>query len=405
MNQASYSLYIHIPYCISKCAYCDFFSIPKKNDCACTIIPSEYVNALCNEIAFRLSLLKMRELKTVYIGGGTPSLLAPEQFKKIFAVIKQKAALNSDAEITVEVNPDDVNEELINCLSACGVNRISCGIQSMNDAALIKACRRADYATNEKALHLLKEKWTGQVSIDLISGLPEDNEESLLYSLKKVCSIDPDHVSLYSLTIEDKTPFGKELNEGKLYYDYDEADRLWLIGRDFLEKNGYVWYEVSNFCKPGKECCHNLVYWTHKDYVGCGSGATGSLYEKNGRIFRWTDSRDIGRYISFWNDLSGKKITQDMLPQKSENIDVETSVFEFFMMGLRKIDGISLFDFEKTFSFPLPAAFIKLFSEWEKKGLCMRWPVNSSVCSKSDERYAMSREGILFLNRFLEKLC
>ena len=405
MNQTSYSLYIHIPYCISKCAYCDFFSIPKKNDYDLNVVPDEYVNALCNEISFRISFLGIRELKTIYIGGGTPSLLAPEQFKKIFDVIKQKTLVDSDAEITVEVNPDDVSIELINCFSSCGVNRISCGIQSMNDEALIRACRRADYATNEKAMHLLKENWKGQISIDLISGLPGDNEESLLYSLEKITSINPDHISLYSLTIEDKTPFGKELNAGKFIYDYDEADRLWLRGRDFLEKNGYVWYEVSNFCKPGKECRHNLVYWTHKDYVGCGSGATGSLYEKDGSIFRWTNTVDIGCYISFWNNFKDREYTRDVLPQKAENIDVETSVFEFFMMGLRKIDGVSVSDFEKTFSVPMPANFINLFSEWEMKGLCLRRYVNSLSGSQADERYAMSREGILFLNPFLEKLC
>ena len=206
------SLYIHIPFCISKCAYCDFFSKPqgKKNNANdSSVIPDNYVSSLCNEILFRLNQNQVIELNTIYIGGGTPSLLSKNQFEKIFDTIKSAVKLAPICEITVEMNPDDVTKDLLEVLYSCGVNRISCGIQSMNDSALKKACRRANASINKYALKLLSENWKGDISVDLISGLPGDDEKTLLASLNEVCELNPSHISLYSLTIEDETLFGK----------------------------------------------------------------------------------------------------------------------------------------------------------------------------------------------------
>lgn len=379
------SLYIHIPYCISKCAYCDFFSLPQGRT-----VPEEYVEALCKEISYRVSDLKISELKTVYIGGGTPSLLSSSQFKKIFTTIKTSTKLSTAAEITVEVNPDDVSIQLLENLTQCGVNRISCGLQSMNDVALKRACRRADSATNRKALALINEYWKGQTSFDLISGLPGEVEKCLLAGLEEVVSYNPSHISLYSLTIEEKTPFGKALEAGQLDYDFDFADKLWLSGRNFLESQGYKWYEVSNFCRQGKECVHNLVYWTHGGYLGCGAAACGTLYYEDGSGVRWTNTNDLAKYIKFWGEQA-----DGLLPQISEQIDKETSEFEFFMMGMRKLTGISQSDYQKVFGESLPEKFLQVFSDWEKKGLCIK-----REASDGSGIYAMSREGMLFLNRF-----
>ena len=386
------SIYIHIPFCISKCAYCDFFS---KADYGKNI-PDSYIDALCNEISFRFSQYDIKNTETVYVGGGTPSLLSGKQIQKIFDKIKKSSVLKPDAEISFEVNPDDINKELLENLGAAGVNRISCGIQTMNDKALKAACRRADEKTNQKALELLSSHWKKELSIDLISGLPYDNEETIKNNLDQVCSVNPDHISFYSLTIEEETPFGKKLNSGELSYDFDFADKLWLYGRDYLEEKGYGWYEVSNFSKPGKECRHNLRYWNHQDYLGCGSGASGTIYFENGEGIRWTNTRNIKEYTDFWTDASN---TKKGLPQNSEKIDFETSEFEFFMMGLRKLKGIKEKDFIRIFDKDLPEKFLQLFEKWEGKGLCVR---RGSESAGFD--YAMSREGILFLNRFLEEL-
>ena len=382
------SLYIHIPYCISKCAYCDFFSLPYGPK-----IPENYIKALCSEIKYRIKKLKIKELKTIYIGGGTPSLLSINQFNEIFSLIKRSCSIHSQAEITVEVNPDDVTEELLQGLWSCGVNRISCGIQSMNDAALKKACRRADLAINRRALSLIKEKWQGDVSYDLISGLPADDEKSLLAGLEEIISYKPSHISLYSLTIEEKTPFGRQLEAGLLNYDFDFADKLWLSGRDFLESQDYKWYEVSNFCREGKECTHNLVYWTHGGYAGCGSAACGTVYNEDGSGQRWTNTTNVEDYIKFWGELADEGSVS--LPQDLEIVDKETSEFEFFMMGLRKLQGIKAADYESFFCERLPEKFLRLFEDWEKKGLCVK-----RAGQDGDEIYAMSREGMLYLNRF-----
>ena len=394
-------LYIHIPYCISKCSYCDFFSRPCGSS---QYVPDSYIEALCREISFRLSFYKIKKLETIYIGGGTPSLISAGQFTKLFSEIRKNTEVDENTEITVELNPDDVSISLLESLSACGVNRISCGIQSMNDRALKYAGRRADAVTNAKALSLFSRFWKGDLSIDLISGLPEDDENSLISSLKEVCDVNPCHISLYSLTIEEETPFGKQLAEGKLNYDFEEADRLWLIGRDFLEKKGYQWYEVSNFCKSGRECKHNLGYWNHKDYTGCGSGACGTIYSKNGAGFRWTGTYDLEKYIDFWNSQAVEKnleINKADLPQINEEIDISKSEFEFFMMGLRKLNGISSLEYKEIFGKALPDHFIKLFNDWEKKGLC---EIKSADKTEREKRYCLSRQGILFLNRFLEEL-
>ena len=395
------SLYLHIPYCISKCAYCDFFSRPASNKLTAdqkAIIPDSYITALCNDIAYRINFFKVRKLNSIYIGGGTPSLLSASQFNNLFNKIKSLVHFLENIEITVEVNPDDVSKELLETLWENGVNRISCGIQSMNSDVLKRACRRADGNVNQKAMQLFAEYWKGELSVDLISGLPLDDKDSLINSLNFVCSYNPEHISLYSLTIEENTPFGKQLESGGLVYDFDAADKLWLCGRDFLEEKGWGWYEVSNFCRPGKECIHNLSYWTHKSYLGCGSGATGSFYNKDGSGVRWTGTNDIEKYIDYWTD---KK--EEELPQLFEEIDIETSEFEFFMMGLRKLSGITAMEFNRVFDKPLPEKFLKTFGDWEKKGLCVR----HKVCAPGggeDERYCMSREGILFLNRFLEEI-
>ena len=393
-----YSLYIHIPFCISKCAYCDFFSKPVNG------IPDSYIDALCREIEYRISYYKAQTLETIYIGGGTPSLLSTEQFRKILSKIKACVKIPDDAEITVEVNPDDVSNKLLQSFADSGVTRVSCGIQSMNDQVLKRACRRADASMNLRALECFGKHWKGELSVDLISGLPGESEESLLAGLKTICAESPAHISLYSLTIEENTPFGKQLADNKLNYDFDEADRLWLSGRDYLEGRGYSWYEVSNFCRPGKECVHNLRYWNHKNYLGCGSGACGTVYSAGGEGFRWTNTTDIASYISWWlssrsqADVSKPQLSSDFPepPQTSELIDLPTSQFEFFMMGLRKIQGVKEQDFKMIFNSPFPEEFLALFEKWQKAGLCLRGV---------DGAYAMSRKGMLFLNKFLEELC
>lgn len=391
------SIYIHIPFCISKCHYCDFFSVPcKKADEF--YIPQEYINALINELEFKAKRYNLSSIKTIYIGGGTPSLLKPLQFKLLVRKINELFVFNNDYEFTIEVNPDDVTQEFLDNLLQTPVNRISCGIQSLNDKVLKSVNRRAGRNENLAAIKLLKEKWNRRLSLDLIAALPDDDEKSFMESLKIVCSSNADHISLYSLTIEEETELGKKITSGCLDYDYDWADSVWIKGKEYLEKNGFYQYEISNFAKKGNECLHNLTYWKHESYLGIGAGAAGTVYYNDGSGIRENNLNKIDEYIKKWtSDLeSGKNNYCDYV--QIEQIDLETSKFEYFMMGLRKRSGVSKNDYIKRFSSGFPESVHKLFEKWKEKNLAQ-----IDECG-SDLIYSLNAEGLLFLNSFLSEL-
>ena len=193
---------------------------------------------------------------------------------------------------------------------------------------------------------------------------------------------------------------GYQFNSGKIEYDFDFADYLWLKAKDFLEKNGYDQYEVSNFSKKGFESKHNLSYWNHKSYLGVGSGATGTVYNDDGSGIRWTNTQNVESYINFWQEKSnGFSIEKNDDIQELEQIDVETSKIEFFLMGLRKLSGITTKEYENIFHKPIDDKIIRVFKKWEQKNLCkIQNEHNDSV------RYSLGKNGILFLNAFLEEI-
>lgn len=385
----SVSLYIHIPFCVSKCAYCDFFS---KTDLSSIDL---YVDALVNEIKFRLKNSDQK-IKTIYIGGGTPSLLNIQQLLKIQNAIESVCNSESDLEFTIEVNPDDIDEDYLDKLKKSKINRISCGIQSMSNKVLEFSNRRSRKQQNLTALSLLQNTWNKNFSIDLICGLPKETEKSFIQGLRKILSFNPNHISMYSLTVEDETPLGNLINKGKIEYDYDFSDALWLKSKEILENAGYFQYEVSNFAKPGFESKHNLTYWNHQTYVGVGSGATGTIYFDGGEGFRYTNTTDIFKYIKFWNNQ--KTIYNFKEIQEEEFIDLETSKIEYFMMGLRKISGINSCEYFDIFGTNISPVTIETFEKWQKKGLCK--------ISKSNENvnYTLGKTGIIYLNKFLTEI-
>ena len=397
MSDKELSLYIHIPFCVSKCDYCDFFSI--STGCKKAAVPVDYIKALCNEIKYRFYEYPECRIKTVYIGGGTPSLLSVEQLTQISDVIKN-IGLTSDYEFTFEVNPDDVNIELLAALEKCGVNRISCGIQSFNDNALKGVKRRADSITVLYALDLLENHWPQKLSIDLICGLPGETEESMLKGLELIVQKNISHISFYSLCIEDETPLGKAILSEQTPYDYDFSDKLWLKGRDFLLSKGYIQYEVSNFCKSGNECRHNMTYWTHKDYIGCGSGGTGTLYNKpmfsqkinkKGEGVRYTNIKNTDLYTSFWFDKDCKNRENfSNIPQSVEKIIHKTSKFEYFMMALRTRRGVSSVEYHELFDEQIPPELIK--------------KLENNCRINEYGNYYLDKEKLIFLNVFLEEI-
>lgn len=393
------SLYVHIPFCKRKCDYCDFFSVP------CGIISDSYISALINEVEYYPSHYKIDNWKTIYIGGGTPSLLAPYQFSNLIAGIRKAAKTSNLKEFTVELNPDDITEELLDTLLENGVDRLSVGIQSLSDDALSSVHRRCSRETTLKALNLIHDKWNKKLSLDVIAGLPSLSLEQFVNGLKEVVSYNPDHISLYSLMLEEETPLYAAVNKGEVSYSEDLSDEQWMKGRELLEKYGYLQYEVSNFSKKGFEGQHNSGYWHLKNYIGCGSGATGTIYAsltsfENG--VRWTDSKNINSYIDFWNDKNFINADISSLPRDVETIDVDIEKEEYCMMGLRLLSGLNNLDYYNRFNEDLESRLgveTGLFRNWINKGLA-----KIITNPDSSKNYALTKEGILFLNSFLEHL-
>lgn len=333
------SLYIHIPFCRSKCAYCDFFSIPWGE------VPDGYVDALLSEIRFHRECMHTGPLETVYFGGGTPGLLSFRQLERIMAQILPQCV--SGAEITLEVNPENVTAELLRCAAGSGINRFSVGIQSLDDRVLRAVNRNATAAVSLGALELLAA--SGMVfSADMIAGLPEQRDRDFVQGLQRIMSFRPSHVSLYALTVAEHTPLAQQIRRGSVRYSDARIDRQWITGRNMLETGGYFQYEVSNFALPGKESRHNSVYWQQKPYTGAGAGASGTWYfiqpeQKNsmktdtgiytggkrvsaetneapdktsgkncscGRMiggFRYTNTVDVDAYTAFWKKVTGNR--------------------------------------------------------------------------------------------------
>lgn len=389
MLSAPSSLYIHIPFCRSKCSYCDFFSVPEKG-----ALPDSYISALCNNIAFRCREFSVSKLDTVYIGGGTPSLLAPEQLTRILTAVREAAPLSPDVEITMEANPADITSELLAFLDSAGINRLSVGIQSVDEKVLATLGRRSDAERVEQALKLLETEWLSgagkrhRLSLDLIAGLPGLSDEAFCRGVERVMATRADHISLYSLMLEEGTRLEKQVSEGEVAYSDEANDRQWIMGRDMLSAAGFAQYEVSNFARPGFESRHNTVYWHMQNYLGTGAGGTGTVGS-----YRWTEDADIAAYTAWWNSPEGEP------PAEVEHLDDETREFEFLMMGFRLLEGVSAREYEKRFGKSLAERLGGLFDDWQRRGLACTYSTDDG-----DTRYALTADGILFLNQFLEAL-
>jgi oxygen-independent coproporphyrinogen-3 oxidase len=288
------------------------------------------------------------------------------------------------------------------------VTRLSLGVQSLSDNVLKSVHRRADSSCIKQALGLIKLFWTKKVSADLICGLPGETPDSMKHALDTLIQNEIPHISFYSLCVEEETPLGKKITSGEQNYDPDFSDSLWLEGRDFLLSRGYEQYEISNFCLPGFECIHNMTYWTHDDYIGVGSGAYGTVYSEHGDTcgtgLRINNTLDIHKYCEFWN--SENKIIEKNIPQQTESLDKQTSIFEYFMMGLRTKKGISSLAFRRKFNQELPENIIKKLEDWKSKGLCCLEKLKTKQGDEiiDDTCFYLNSEGMLFLNRFLEEL-
>ncbi len=331
-------IYLHIPFCERKCIYCDFYSVENLNRL------SEFVELIIKEIEIFKSesdFVNDTVFDTIYFGGGTPSLLEPSQFEKIFNVIFKNFKVSSDVEITVETNPGTVDKDKLAEFRKIGINRISFGVQSFFDDDLNFLGR---IHTSEDAINCVKfafESGFENVNVDLIFGLPEQDKSKWIANLKKVLQLDVPHVSTYNLIVERGTPLYELVKTGKVKLPGDdEQAELYEITIEFFEDAGYRHYEVSNFAKEGFECRHNLKYWQYENYIGFGPSAHSFWVSK-----RWWNVANLEKYA--------KAINSNKLPIANfEILDDEKMIEEFIYLGLRST-GVDLKRFKDKFGFDL----------------------------------------------------
>jgi oxygen-independent coproporphyrinogen-3 oxidase len=317
-------LYIHIPFCARKCIYCDFFSVPYDESTA-----RRYTAALCRELHIRKS--SAHDLKTVYFGGGTPSILPRDCFGQIFDCIGNNFNLSPAAEISVEMNPGTVGEQTINMLLSLGVNRFSIGVQSFNDNELKMLGRIHTGAQAIKTIRTLKAAGVENLGIDLLYGIPGQTTHAWEDTLEVTTGLSPSHISAYELTPEKGTPLYGEIDSGRITMpEEDLVAGMYGSAIDFLSSCGYAHYEISNYARPGFGCLHNLNYWDREEYIGAGAGAHSFL--KGRRIM---NTKDIASYVT--------KLEMNVLPEEENSgISAEDAAREFLFLGLRRTAGINL---------------------------------------------------------------
>lgn len=397
------SLYLHIPFCVRKCLYCDFLSGPQSAD-----VQEQYVEALCREIQETSPEYREFQVVSVFIGGGTPSVLQPEQTVRIMETVKHCFVLTDTCEISMEMNPGTVTPEKMRAYYACGINRISIGLQSANDKELKALGRIHTYADFLKAYEMAVEAGFTSINVDLMSAIPEQTMDSYQETLQKVLALQPQpaHISAYSLIVEEGTPFyEQELN----LPDEDTERRMYEITDDILRKAGYHRYEISNYAKEGKECLHNKVYWQRGNYLGLGIGSASLI-----RNVRFHNVRDILSYVNLmWggneqssvrkgniekdcveesntgksntgknniekNDMeSGNAACSDKnmnerlkkIREEVQELPVEEQMEEFMFLGLRMMEGVSERKFYENFGRRFEEVFPGVIEKHEKLGL------------------------------------
>jgi oxygen-independent coproporphyrinogen-3 oxidase len=336
-NKNDLGLYIHVPFCKSKCFYCDFNSFAGKEE----FIPS-YFKALKAELEYYKNKLIGFRIKTIFIGGGTPTLVEPQYLNEILVCCKQNLNVEEDAEITIESNPGTLSFDKLMSYKTMGINRISIGLQAWQKKLLSKLGRIHSLEEFLENYNLARKVGFKNINIDLIFGLPGQTLKDWEETLEKVLQLQPEHVSCYSLKIEEGTAFGKWVETGELEVVEDELDReMYYLAKEMFKNFHLTHYEISNFAKSGFECKHNLVYWKQDEYIGIGAGAHSFFMSR-----RYNNIYDIEKYISI--DFSKEP------PVEGVNIiEKQEAMSEFLILGLSLLDGISGSEFYNRFKVDL----------------------------------------------------
>lgn len=375
IDKRTVGLYVHIPFCIKKCAYCDFYS---QSDYR---ISDRYLDALLKEAENYSCKYPDLTVDTLYIGGGTPSSLSAMQLDRLFASLKRYFTYADDIEITVEVNPATLTEEGIAVLQKHGVTRVSMGLQSASDSELSTLSRIHTFGDFVHTFQLVKGR-VDQISLDLMFGLPSQTVESLKNTLEKAVSLSPDHISLYALKIEEGTPFAK-MGERLSLPDEDTVADMYLTACDVLESAGFHQYEISNFAKQGCFSQHNYRYWKRGEYIGLGPGAHSFFDGK-----RYGILRDIYRYMD--------AIEKGETPPLSElGVTSRYDAFtEEIMLGLRLNEGVSLRNLFLEYGYPMEKPLLSKLERFVETGYAV-W---------KGDRFALTPKGFLVSNGIIGEI-
>ncbi|MDX7999178.1 radical SAM family heme chaperone HemW [Xenorhabdus sp. Reich] len=366
------SLYIHIPWCVQKCPYCDFNSHALKGD----VPHQEYVDHLLADLSADLPMIGDREVSTIFIGGGTPSLLSAEGMQRLLDGVRSSLRLSPQAEITMEANPGTVEADRFSAYQKAGINRISIGVQSFGSDKLIRLGRIHGPEEAKRAAKLADGLGLRSFNLDLMHGLPNQTLSEALNDLRQAIELSPPHLSWYQLTIEPNTSFGSRPPV------LPDDDALWDIfsqGHQLLTEAGYQQYETSAYAKPGFQCQHNLNYWRFGDYLGIGCGAHGKISFEDGRILRTVKTKHPRGY------MQGRYLDQQ------NQVDNEDRPFEFFMNRFRLLESMPRQDFSDFTG--LPESIIRpQLDEALAKG----------YITESNTHWQITKHGKLFLNSLLE---
>ncbi|WP_142711763.1 radical SAM family heme chaperone HemW [Clostridium perfringens] len=349
------SLYIHIPFCAQKCLYCDFPSFARKDH-----LRKAYIEALNKEIINLREKHNNLEINTIFIGGGTPSVLESNELE---CLLKEIAKLNmaKDIEYSMECNPGNLTEEKLEVMKKYGVNRISMGLQAKQDNLLKGLGRIHNYKTFKENFLLAKKVGFNNINVDLMFGLPNQRLNELEETLREIISLEPAHISAYSLIIEEGTAFYNLYENDKLKLPTEEEERkMYHLAKKILEENGFNQYEISNYAKEGKECRHNLAYWNMDNWIGVGSAAASYI---NGKRIKNISS--VEEYINSINE-KGEAVEEIINNSKNDNME------EFMFMGLRKINGIDENEFKKRFSMNINDVYGEILNKYIDEGLLIR---------------------------------
>ncbi|MDY5731390.1 MAG: radical SAM family heme chaperone HemW [Eubacteriales bacterium] len=370
------SLYIHIPFCKKKCFYCDFCSAVSTSD-----KKEQYIQLLLSELETYAKLHTQSTIKTIFIGGGTPSTLPPHLFNKVFSKIHQHFTIAANAEISVEVNPESATIDFLHTLKQNGVNRLSFGVQSFNDEILKKIGRAHNSKTAVQAIKNAQNMGFNNINLDLMYGLPGQTLEDYQHSLQIALSLNILHISAYNLIVEEDTVLKKQLQNNLITIPTEDLQiQMYELGKEILAQNGFHQYEISNFAKEGYECKHNLCYWQRGSYLGVGQSAHGFI--KDNLPFRYYHSRRFVEYQA--------EIEKESYPNK-QYISKEDAMFETIMLGLRLVKGFDLNIFKEEFQID--------FCEYYK--LALQKLQEQNLLNIQNNRVFLSDKGLKLQNQVL----